>query len=103
MRIRRDVRGLLWIGTAATLGLSIGLLVYCSWVGTRSVHLAVLAVLTTSGPLLARIFEGLVRRRQRTAGLEMNCLEADDEILISRTVPLALPILGAAWAFSVML
>jgi hypothetical protein len=103
MAIRRELGPLLWTGAAATLATAALLLLYCHLVDTRTVHLAVLAILTTAGPLLARVFEGLVRRRQRIAGLELNCLEADDEILVARTVPLVLPVIGAAWAYLILL
>lgn len=103
MTIREDLRGLLWAGTVATLAAAALLLLYCHLADSRTVHLAVLAILTTSGPLLARVFEGLVKRRQRMRGLDLNCLAADDEILVARTVPLALPVIGAVWAFLVVL
>lgn len=33
----------------------------------------------------------------------MNCLEADDEVLIARTVPLLMPIAGALFSYNVMM
>ena len=50
--------GAMALGVACLMG-------YCYVLDMRSVHLAVLAVLTTSGPLVARVFAGVVRRRQR--------------------------------------
>jgi hypothetical protein len=61
----------------------------------------VLAVLTTSGPLVARVFAGLVRRRQRLLNLDLESLEAEDEILIARSVPLAMPVIGTLFAYFV--
>lgn len=103
MHIRPQIRNTLLAGIACTLGLSLALLAYCLAVDSMSVHFAVLAILTTSGPLIARVFEGLVRRRQRLAGLDLGCLAADDEVLVARTVPLALPVIGAFWAYLIVL
>jgi hypothetical protein len=52
---------------------------------------------------LSRLFEGMVRRRQRLRDLDMNSLAADDEILYARAVPLLMPIAGAAFAYSLMM
>jgi len=57
----------------------------------RPAALATLAILTTTGPLISRVFEGAVRRVQRVRALDMDCLTADDEVLIARTVPLLMP------------
>lgn len=103
MRIRPELTRLLWIGSGLMVAFVALLMGYCVVADMRSVHLAVIAVLTTSGPLIARVFEGLVRRRQRLAALEMNCLEADDEVLLARTVPLAVPVIGTLFAFFVVL
>lgn len=103
MKIRRGVRGLLLGGTVLMFAVIAALMTYCLSRGTLSIHLATLAILTTSGPLVARVFEGLVRRRQRVRALEMDCLEADDEVLISRTVPLLMPIAGATFSYFVMM
>jgi hypothetical protein len=103
MRIRGELRAmLLWglIGMALLVALMMS---YCLAADMTSVHLAVLAVLTTTGPLIARAFEGLVRRRQRLLGLDMNCLEADDEVLVARVAPLALPVIGTLFAWYVVL
>ena len=81
--------GVMALGVASLMG-------YCLMLDMQSVHLAVLAVLTTSGPLVARIFAGLVRRRQRLLRLDLDSLEAEDEILIARSVPLAMPVIGHA-------
>lgn len=40
---------------------------------------------------------------QRVRALDSDCLAADDEVLIARTVPLLMPVAGAAFSFSVML
>ena len=103
MRIRPELTRMLWAGSGLMIGLVAILMAYCVVANMRSVHLAVIAVLTTSGPLIARVFEGLVRRRQRLASLDMNCLEADDEVLLARTVPLAVPVIGTLFAFFVVL
>lgn len=103
MSIRRELRGLLFGGTALMVAVILGMALYCTARGSLSIHLATLAILTTSGPLVARFFEGLVRRRQRVRGLEMNCLAADDEVLIARTVPLLMPVAGASFSYFVML
>ncbi len=103
MHIRPELKRLLWIGSGMMAALVAILMAYCVLADMRSVHLAVIAVLTTSGPLVARVFEGLVRRQQRVAELEMNCLEADDEVLLARTLPLAVPVIGTLFAFFVVL
>ena len=103
MKIRKPVRPLLVGGTALMAATIATMTLYCLWRGSLSIHLATLAILTTSGPLVARIFEGLVRRAQRLRDLDMNCLEADDEVLISRTVPLLMPVAGAIFSYNVMM
>lgn len=103
MTIRKEVAPILIWGTAMMVALIAGLILYCLAIGNRAVHLSVVAILTTSGPLIARIFEGLVRRRQIVRDLDRTCLEAEDEILISRTVPLVMPVAGAMFAYAVMM
>ncbi len=103
MRIRRELRAMLVWGLAGMALLVALMMAYCLAADMTSVHLAVLAVLTTTGPLIARAFEGLVRRRQRLLGLDMNCLEADDEVLVARVAPLALPVIGTLFAWYVVL
>ncbi|WP_424932976.1 hypothetical protein [Amaricoccus macauensis] len=103
MRIRSQMKRLIWLHCLGMLAVVLGLMGYCIALDTMSVHLAVLAVLTTTGPLVSRVFEGLIRRRQRVLGLDMNCLEADDEVLIARTLPLALPVIGTIFAWFVVL
>lgn len=103
MTIRKPLRPLLFGGIALMFAIIGAMMAYCLFRATFSIHLATLAILTTSGPLVARLFEGLVRRRQRVAGLEMNCLEADDEVLIARTVPFLMPVSGAFFSYFVML
>lgn len=103
MRIRPQLKRLIWFHCLGMFALVAVLMAYCIALDTMSVHLAVLAVLTTTGPLVSRIFEGLIRRRQRVLGLEMNCLEADDEVLVARTLPLALPVIGTIFAWFVVL
>jgi hypothetical protein len=103
MTLRPEVRPLLVGGTLLLTAFVGGMLFYCWWRGVLAVHLATLAILTTSGPLIARVFEGLVKRRQRIRGLDMNSLEADDEVLVSRTVPLLMPIAGAAFSYWIMM
>jgi hypothetical protein len=44
-----------------------------------------------------------VKRKQRIRGLDMNCLEADDEVLVARVSPLALPVIGTLFAWFVVL
>lgn len=102
MRIRTGVRGLLLGGVLAIVLCVIGAIAMCLWLGDYRIHLVTLALLTTTGPLIARVFEGFVRRAQRVCGLPMDCLEADDEVLIARTVPLVMPVAGALFAFTVM-
>jgi hypothetical protein len=94
---------LLFGGTILIVAVVGGMMAYCWWRGALAVHLATLAILTTSGPLIARVFEGLVKRRQRTSGLDLGSLEADDEILFSRCVPLLMPVAGAAFSYWVMM
>ncbi len=79
------------------------MILYCLAADMSSVHLAVLAVLTTTGPLIARVFDGLVRRRQRLLELDMSCIEADDEVQVARVSPLALPVIGTLFAWFVVL
>lgn len=96
------MRGMMVGGTALIATVVLIMILLCLVRGELKVHLVTLALLTTSGPLVSRVFEGLVRRRQRLLGLEMNCLEADDEILLARTVPLLMPVAGAFFSYSVM-
>ena len=103
MHIRRELQLVLIAGLIGMVLLVALLMFYCLAADMTSVHLAVLAVLTTTGPLIARVFEGLVRRRQRLLGLDMNCLEADDELLVARVAPLALPVIGTLFAWFVVL
>ena len=65
MHIRRELQLMLIAGLIGMVLLVALLMFYCLAADMTSVHLAVLAVLTTTGPLIARVFEGLVRRRQR--------------------------------------
>ena len=103
MTVRPEIRSILIAGTLAmALGVAC-LMGYCLMLDMQSVHLAVLAVLTTSGPLVARIFSGLVRRRQRILHLDLDSLEAEDEILIARSLPLAMPVIGTLFAYLVVL
>ena len=102
MRMRQGMRGLLIGGTALMLALIFVMIGLCMWRGNIKVHIVTLALLTTSGPLVSRVFEGLVRRRQRQLGIELDCLEGDDEVLIARTVPLLMPVAGAFFSYSVM-
>ncbi len=102
MKMRQGVRRLLLGGTGLIVALILVMIALCLSRGTLPVHLVTLALLTTSGPLVSRVFEGLVRRRQRVLDLEMNCLEADDEVLVARVVPLAMPVAGALFSYSVM-
>jgi hypothetical protein len=62
MRIRRELRPLLYWGCALTVAVILGMIALCLWRGNLRVHIATLALLTTTGPLIARVFEGLVRR-----------------------------------------
>ncbi len=103
MKIRRGMRRLILGGTALMAVVIGGMMSYCLFRSELAIHLTTLTLLTTSGPLVARVFEGLVRRRQRMRDLAMDCLEADDEVLIARTVPLVMPIAGAAFSYFVML
>ncbi|MBA3325425.1 MAG: hypothetical protein H0T41_09280 [Rhodobacteraceae bacterium] len=103
MTIRREMRGLLVAWTAVMAATIAAMVLYCFSRGSLSIHLATLAILTTSGPLVARVFEGWVRRRQRIRDLDMNCLAADDEVMFSRTVPLLMPIAGAMFSYFVMM
>jgi hypothetical protein len=96
------MRGMMVGGTALIATVVLIMILLCLVRGELKVHLVTLALLTTSGPLVSRVFEGLVRRRQRLLGLEMNCLEADDEVLLARTVPLLMPVAGAFFSYSVM-
>jgi hypothetical protein len=103
MHIRRELRPVLIRGMIAMAMLVALMMFYCLAADMMSVHLAVLAVLTTTGPLISRVFEGLVKRKQRLRGLDMNCLEADDEVLVARVAPLALPVIGTLFAWFVVL
>jgi hypothetical protein len=103
MHVRAELRWLLAGGTAAMTATIGAMMLYCVSRGALQVHLATLAILTTSGPLVGRVFEGLVRRRQRVRGLEMDDLAADDEVLIARTVPLLMPVAGATFSYFVMM
>ncbi len=103
MTIRREVLKLIIWGVLIMMAIIFGMIMTCLTVGERGFHLAVIAILTTSGPLFARIFEGLVRRTHLTRGLDRDCIAAEDEILIARTVPLAMPVVGAMFAYSVMI
>ncbi len=103
MTLRGEVRSLLFGGTALMAAAVGGMMLYCLSHDDLRVHLATLAILTTSGPLISRVFEGLVKRRQRLRDLDMNTLAADDEILVARTVPLLMPIAGAAFSYWVMM
>jgi hypothetical protein len=101
--VRREMRAML-VGGTAVMALGVACLMgYCLMLDMKSVHLAVLAVLTTSGPLVARIFSGLVRRRQRLLRLDLDSLEAEDEVLIARSLPLAMPVIGTLFAYLVVL
>lgn len=103
MSIRKGVATIIVSGVILMIAIMVGMILTCLSVNERSFHLAVIAILTTSGPLFARIFEGLVRRTQLIRGLDRDCLAAEDEILIARTVPLAMPVVGAMFAYSVMI
>jgi hypothetical protein len=103
MHIRPQMKRIIWLSCLGMAVLVAALMGYCMALDMMSVHLAVLAVLTTTGPLVSRILEGLIRRRQRVLGLEMNSLEADDELLVARTLPLALPVIGTLFAWFVAL
>lgn len=103
MMIRKELRWFLFGWTALMVFGIAAMILYCMFRGGLSIHLATLALLTTSGPLVARTFEGIVRRRQRLRGLDMDCLAADDEVLYSRTVPLVMPIAGAMFSYFVMM
>lgn len=103
MHIRPELKRLILGHILAMAAFVAALMLYCLALDMQSVHLAVLAVLTTTGPLVSRIFEGLIRRRQRVLGLPMDCLEADDEVLLARTLPLALPVIGTLFAWFVVL
>ena len=103
MTVRREILPMLAGGTLVMVLLVLTLMGYCLMLDMKSVHLAVLAVLTTSGPLVARVFSGLVRRRQRILHLDLDSLEAEDEILIARSLPLAMPVIGTLFAYLVVL
>ncbi|MSU88176.1 hypothetical protein GE300_00925 [Rhodobacteraceae bacterium 2CG4] len=103
MNIRKEIASVLIVGSLLILATIALMIVYCFAVSNRGVHLTVVAILTTSGPLVARVFEGLVRRRQIVRGVDRNCLAAEDEVLISRTLPLVMPVVGAIFAYAVML
>jgi hypothetical protein len=102
LKLRREMRSLLIGATGAVVVLIVVMILLCLFRGTLRVHVVTLALLTTSGPLVSRALEGAVRRRQRLKELDMNCLEADDEVLIARTMPLAMPLAGAFFSYSVM-
>jgi hypothetical protein len=101
--MRPGMRGLLVGATGVVAALVVVMILLCLSRGTLKVHIVTLALLTSSGPLVSRMLEGFVRRRQRLLGLDMNCLEADDEVLIARTMPLLMPVAGAFFSYSVML
>lgn len=103
MQIRKEVAPTLVIGSVLILGVIAAMVVTCLQIGDRRFHLTTVAILTTSGPLVARVFEGLVRRRQFLRDVDRTCLAAEDEVLISRTLPLVMPVVGALFAYSVML
>lgn len=103
MYIRREIAPLIIWGVIVMTVIIVGMIVTCLVVSERGFHLAVIAILTTSGPLFARVFEGVVRRAQIIRSLERDGIEAEDEILIARTVPLIMPVVGAAFAFAVMM
>ncbi len=103
MGIRRETAPVIVTGVVAMVLLIAGMIGLCLGIGERSYHLATVAILTTSGPLIARVFEGMVRRVHIKRGLVRDGLEAEDEILIARTVPLVMPVVGALFAYSVML
>jgi hypothetical protein len=56
MHIRRELRTVLIRGMIAMAMLVALMMFYCLAADTMSVHLAVLAVLTTTGPLISRVF-----------------------------------------------
>ena len=103
MAIRREVTPIILTGVVLMVVGITALIVTCLSVGERGFHLAVVAILTTSGPLFARVFEGIVRRAQIKRGLARDGLEAEDEVLIARTAPLVMPVVGAMFAYSVMM
>jgi len=103
MQIRKEVAPTLILGTVLILAVIAGMVVICLKIGDNRFHLTTVAILTTSGPLVARIFEGLVRRRQIVRDVDRTCLAAEDEVLISRTLPLVMPVVGALFAYAVML
>ena len=103
MHIRKEVAPTLVIGSLLILAVIAGMVITCLRIGDNRFHLTTVAILTTSGPLVARVFEGLVRRRQMLREVDRNCLAAEDEVLISRTLPLVMPVVGALFAYTVML
>jgi hypothetical protein len=96
------MRPLLAACCATTLGLIALLISLCLWFANFRIHVATLALLTTSGPLISRVFEGLALRTQRAAGLPLDCVAAEDELLIARAAPLLMPIAGAAFSYATM-
>ncbi len=103
MVLRPGVRPVILASTALMVTAVGGMMLYCLFHNNLHVHVATLAILTTSGPLLSRVFEGLVTRQQRLHGLDMNTLAADNEMLWARTVPLLMPIAGSGFAYWVMM
>jgi uncharacterized membrane protein len=103
MAIRKEVTPIILTGVISMAVLITVMILFCVSVGERGYHLATVAILTTSGPLFARVFEGVVRRSQIKQGLSRDGLEAEDEVLIARTAPLVMPVVGAMFAYSVMM
>jgi hypothetical protein len=103
MAIRRETAGVIVSGVVIMVAIMAAMILLCLTVGERSYHLATVAILTTSGPLFARVFEGIVRRVQIRKGLPKDTIEAEDEVLIARCMPLVMPVVGAMFAYSVML
>ncbi|MER2508608.1 hypothetical protein [Amaricoccus sp.] len=103
MTIRPALRPVLFGGAAVIICVVAGMMAYCLSHRVQAIHLATLALLTTSGALVSRIFEGLAQRRQRRSGLDMQCVAADDELLFARSVPLVVPIAGALFSYYIMM
>lgn len=101
MKMRKGVRGLLVASTVIVVALIAVMIWLCIVRGTVRIHVITLALLTTSGPFVSRALEGFVKRRQRMLGLDMDCIEADNEMLIARTMPLLMPVAGAFFSYSV--
>jgi hypothetical protein len=102
LQIRRPMAGLLIAGTLITMVIIAFAITLCLFVGQRGFHLTTVAFLTTGGPVLARIFESLVMRRQISLGLPRDGIPAVDETMIARTVPLLMPVAGGLFAFAIM-